>query len=80
MGGITVVEREYLMGVIREISKEGKTIFLIEHVMEAVMQLSARIAVLNYGELIFEGTPSEASMNEAVIAAYLGEEYHAARN
>jgi len=78
MGGLTPTEREELIDIIRKINEQGVTIFLIEHVMEAVMKLSKKVAVLNYGRLIFDGTPDEAVKDQDVIAAYLGEEYSVA--
>jgi branched-chain amino acid transport system ATP-binding protein len=75
MGGLNPTEAEVLMEIIRAIRKKGKTIFLIEHVMSAVMKLSERIVVLNNGQIISEGPPLEVSKDKNVIAAYLGEEY-----
>jgi branched-chain amino acid transport system ATP-binding protein len=47
-------------------------VVLVEHDMKMVMNVCRRLTVLNYGEVIAEGTPSEIQSNESVIAAYLG--------
>lgn len=75
MGGLNPTEIEEMNEILRHINKEGITIFIIEHVLQAIMALSHRIAVLNYGEKIAEGTPEEIGKNHKVIEAYLGEEY-----
>jgi len=74
ISGLNVAETETVMGLIRDIQKRGRTIIMIEHIMKAVMGLSDRILVLNFGELIAEGTPDQISKNKAVIEAYLGVE------
>ena len=57
------------------ISKRGISLLIIEHVMKAIMSLSHRIVVVNFGIKIGDGSPTEISLDEEVIKAYLGEEY-----
>ncbi len=73
MAGLNPVETEKTMALVRQIQGRGVTIIMIEHVMQAVMGLSERIIVLNYGEIIAEGTPEEVANNPEVIKAYLGD-------
>ena len=75
MAGLNPTETGRLIDLIRTIHGRGVTIFLIEHVMKAVMALSQRILVLNYGELIAQGVPEEIVRDPRVIEAYLGEGY-----
>src|SRR5271157_3850437 len=74
ISGLNPAETETVMNLIREIRDRGVTVFMIEHIMKAVMGLSDRILVLNFGELIAQGTPDQISKNKAVIEAYLGTE------
>ena len=80
MAGLTPKETDDLVNIIKMINKNGITIILIEHVMRAVMALSQRIVVINYGEKIAEGMPENVINDPDVIKAYFGEEFlHAQR-
>jgi branched-chain amino acid transport system ATP-binding protein len=77
MAGLTPVELRQIIELIRKVRASAVTVVVVEHVMEAVMELSDRVIVLNSGRKIVEGTPKEVVANPEVKRAYLGERYNA---
>ena len=70
--GMNAEEIDQLDARIRKLKQDGLTMLLIEHHMELVMAVTDRIAVLNFGQKIAEGTPDEVQTNRLVQEAYLG--------
>jgi branched-chain amino acid transport system ATP-binding protein len=70
--GMNIEETRAMMALVESIRREGVTILLVEHDMQAVMGLCDRITVLNFGELLAEGSPAEIRNHPEVVEAYLG--------
>lgn len=70
--GMNPVETGHMMELIKKVRDRGITVLLVEHDMRAVMGISDRITVLNFGKKIAESTPQEISYDPRVIEAYLG--------
>jgi branched-chain amino acid transport system ATP-binding protein len=72
MAGLNPTETAEVMELVTRIRDKGITVFMIEHVMKAIMGVCDRIMVLHHGEKIAEGTPKEIATSKTVIEVYLG--------
>ena len=75
MAGLRPTEVDEMIDIFREVRASGVTIFVIEHIMRAIMALSDEIVVIQFGRKICEGKPEAVARDENVIKAYLGDEY-----
>ena len=73
LAGLNPFEIDGMIQTVLKIRQQGITIIMIEHLMKAVMNISDRVIVLDYGEQIAEGTPKQIADDPRVIEAYLGD-------
>lgn len=76
MAGLNPAEVAQVMDVMLNIRDRGITLVVIEHIMQAIMNISDAITVISFGKKIAEGTPKEVANNKDVISAYLGSDYN----
>jgi branched-chain amino acid transport system ATP-binding protein len=72
LAGLTPAELQLAIALVKKIHATGVTLVIVEHIMEVIMTLAARVVVFNQGHVIAQGKPEAVVKEEAVIEAYLG--------
>lgn len=72
MVGLSPVNRQLVTGVIRDLNQRGVTFLVVDHVLEVVTEISDQVTVLNFGQVVFRGRPSELSQSRETMEAYFG--------
>ena len=73
MAGLSSVEVDEMLGIILDLSRQGVTIMMIEHIMRAIMRFSERVVCLDAGRIMAEGTPAQIVQDPEVQRIYLGD-------
>jgi branched-chain amino acid transport system ATP-binding protein len=73
MAGLSSVEVDEMLGIILDLSRQGVTIMMIEHIMRAIMRFSERVVCLDAGRIMAEGTPAQIVQDPDVQRIYLGD-------
>ncbi len=77
--GLTPSELDGAIKLIKAVRDRGISIIIVEHIMKVIMSICDRVHVINFGQTVAEGTPTEVAANPGVIRAYLGEDYAQSR-